>query len=229
MVTAIITAGGVGSRMNNNIPKQFIPIDNIPIILYTLKIFQDNTNIDKIVVACIPDWQPILRAYIEEFGITKIDKIVDGGATGFESIYNCFCKIKNNDNDIIIIHDGNRPLISDDIIDSNINEMKNNKATTTYIDIHDGIVNVDASLNIVKSDLRREYIKSTQTPHCFKYVVLKDIFEKTKDMSKYISLADAAVNYGYYVKLVKGSEINFKITTQNDLEMFKVLKKVKMK
>ena len=96
---------------------------------------------------------------------------------------------------------------------------KYNCATTTYIDVNDGIVRVDSNLNIQKSDLRREDIKSTQTPHSFNYKNLKELFGKIFDSSQYISLADAALNLGYDVKLVRGSELNFKITMPNDLKI----------
>jgi 2-C-methyl-D-erythritol 4-phosphate cytidylyltransferase len=224
MTTAILTAGGNGSRMQNNIPKQFITVNEIPILIYTLQQFQNNRHIDKIVVACIKEWQPVLRAYGKEFNISKLEKIVDGGATGIESIQNCFNTLEGNDSsDLIMIHDGNRPLVDDDIIEQNIEAAKKVGATTTYIDIHDGIVKVDDYLNIQKSDFKRDHIKSTQTPHCFKYETLKKIFPRIDNVNKYISLADAAANLGCDVALVKGSEINFKITTPNDLAIFEAI------
>lgn len=221
-VTAILTAGGVGSRMQKDIPKQFTTVNDIPIIIYTLRQFQKSEYIDKIVVACLKEWQPVLRAYSKEFNISKLQTIVEGGDTGIDSIYNAFNGLSDNDdNDIVVIHDGNRPLIDEQIIKNNIEMVKKyNCATTTYIDVNDGIVRVDPNLNIQKSDLRREDIKSTQTPHGFNYKNLKEIFSKITDSSWYISLADAALNLGYDVKLVKGSELNFKITTPNDLTLF---------
>lgn len=221
-VTAILTAGGVGSRMQKDIPKQFTTVNDIPIIIYTLRQFQKSEYIDKIVVACLKEWQPVLRAYSKEFNISKLQTIVEGGETGIDSIYNAFNGLSDNDdNDIIVIHDGNRPLVDEQIIKNNIEMVKKyNCATTTYIDVNDGIVRVDSNLNIQKSDLRREDIKSTQTPHSFNYKNLREVFGKIFDSSRYISLADAALNLGYDVKLVKGSELNFKITTPNDLILF---------
>lgn len=224
MTTAILTAGGTGSRMQNNIPKQFITVNEIPVIIYTLQQFQNNRNIDKIIVACVKEWQPVLRAYGKEFNISKLEKIIDGGESGIESIQNCFDALENSkEDDIVLVHDGNRPLVDDDVIERNIAAAKKVGVTTTYIDIHDGIVKVDDELNILKSDFKRESIKSTQTPHCFKYGVIKEIFPKIDRVSKYISLADAATNLGYDVALVKGSEINFKITTPNDLVLFEAI------
>lgn len=222
--TALLTAGGSGTRMQNNIPKQFITVNEIPIIVYTLQKFQNSKHVDKIIIACIEEWQTVLRAYSSEFNISKLEKIVIGGATGIESIRNCFNNIKNNDeNDIIIIHDGNRPLVDDDIIRRNIEAAKETGATTTYIDIHDGIVKIDDTFTVVKSDFKREHIKITQTPHCFKSKTLNDILPRIKNANKYISLADAATSFGYATSLVKGSELNFKITTPNDLTLFETI------
>lgn len=224
MTTVILTAGGTGSRMKNNIPKQFITVNEIPIIIYTLQQFQKNKDIDKIIIACIKEWQPVLRAYSTEFNISKLDAIVEGGSTGIESIKNCFDVLGScESDDIVLIHDGNRPLISDDIIEENIKAAKVTGATTTYIDIHDGIIKVNKLLDIQQADFKREYVKSTQTPHCFKYGVLKQIFPKIHDFNSYISLADAATKLGYKVGLVRGSEINFKITSPNDLVLFEAI------
>lgn len=224
MTTAILTAGGTGSRMQNNIPKQFITVNEIPIIIYTLQKFQSSPSIDEIIIACVKNWRPILEAYCKEFSITKLQKIVEGGPTGVESIKNCYDSIENaNQNDIILIHDGNRPLVDEDTIRRNIDSAIEQGSTTTYIDIHDGIIGVDQSLNIVNSELKREELKSTQTPHCFRYGVLEEIFSKISDPSSYISLADAATKLGYSLALVKGSEVNFKITSPNDLVLFEAI------
>lgn len=220
--TAILTAGGVGSRMQNNIPKQFLTVNNIPIIIYTLQQFQSNENVDNIVIACLDEWQPMLRAYVKEFDISKVSSIVEGGETGVDSIINCFNEIDEN-NEIVIIHDGNRPLVTDDIINDNLVAAREIGATSTYIDIHDGIVQVDDNLHAIPTDIKRQDIKSTQTPHAFKQSVLQDIINTIDDKNAYISLADAALKLGKNLTLVKGSETNFKITTQNDLTMFEAI------
>jgi 2-C-methyl-D-erythritol 4-phosphate cytidylyltransferase len=221
MTTAILTAGGTGSRMKNNIPKQFITVNEVPIIIYTLINFQKCDSISRIIIACLKEWQPILKAYIKEYRITKVIDVVEGGETGIDSIKNCFNAVTSTTADeIILIHDGNRPLVTEDIIKSNINDASKFGATSTYIDVHDGVVMVDDKLNITNSSIRREDIKSTQTPHTFKYNVLKDVFSRINNKNNFISLADAAAQFGYEVKLVKGSELNFKITTKNDLKIF---------
>ena len=216
--TAILTAGGIGSRMQNNIPKQFLTVNDIPIVIYTLQKFQNNKDIDRIIIACIEDWQPVLRAYSKEFNISKLDTIVSGGATGIESIKNAYKEV--DEGSIVLIHDGNRPLVDDEIISQSIKSAVEVGATTAYVDIHDGIIKVDEGLNITDTKLDRSQVKTTQTPHAFTYETLAQIFPKIDDPEKYISLADAAAKLGFDVALVKGSEINFKITTKSDLSMF---------
>jgi 2-C-methyl-D-erythritol 4-phosphate cytidylyltransferase len=225
MNVAILTAGGTGSRMNNKVPKQFITVNEIPIIIYTLEQFQNNKNVDKIIVACLKDWQPMLKAYKQEFNISKLEYIADGGATGLESIRNCVDMISGNLNkdDNLLIHDGNRPLIDDETINNSIKVCNKYGSAVTYIDINDGILAVDNDNNITDYNLSRENVKATQTPHAFKYSTISEIYNKIDDYSKYISVADAAGKMGYPLKLVYGSELNFKITTRGDLVIFKAI------
>ena len=113
MNIAILTAGGVGSRTHQDIPKQFIHVNNKPVIIYTLEAFQKHPNIDEICVAILEGWDQILWAYAKQFNITKLKYVVTGGSTGQESIFNGLSAIRNDhyDNDVVIIHDGNRPMI----------------------------------------------------------------------------------------------------------------------
>ena len=109
-VTAILTAGGVGSRMQKDVPKQFITVNDIPIIIYTLQQFQKSEYVDKIVIACLKEWQPILRAYSKEFNISKLQTIVEGGETGIDSIHNAFNGLSDDsDNDIVKFHINTAP------------------------------------------------------------------------------------------------------------------------
>ena len=119
MNIALLTAGGIGSRMQQEIPKQFLHVDNKPIIVYTLEAFQNNPNIDAIIVAVLERWEDILWAYAKQFNITKMKWVVVGGKSGQESIFNCLKKLEEEKIDLnsgIVIHDGNRPLITQDII-----------------------------------------------------------------------------------------------------------------
>ena len=124
MNIAILTAGGVGTRTYQDLPKQFINVDNKPIIIYTLEAFQQHPNIDEIYVACLEGWNMVLDAYAKQFNITKLKRIVTGGATGQESIYNAMQAVSEAHSDtsdiVVLIHDGNRPMVSQDVITDNI-------------------------------------------------------------------------------------------------------------
>ena len=120
---ALIIGGGVGARMHQDIPKQFINVKDVPVIIYTLRAFQQHPNVDAIEVVCLDGWHDILRAYAKQFGITKLENIVSGGETGLQSIRNGLYDIAkryDGDDDIVLIHDAIRPLVSQDIISDNI-------------------------------------------------------------------------------------------------------------
>ncbi len=127
MNLAVIFAGGVGKRMNNNSrPKQFLELNGKPVIIYTLELFDSHPQIDGIIVACVDGWTPFLERSISQFGLTKIKSIVPGGASGQESIYNGLCAAERYaaengaDDTIVLIHDGVRPLINQQTITDNI-------------------------------------------------------------------------------------------------------------
>ena len=133
---AMIIAGGIGARMHQDIPKQFINVKDKPVILYTLEAFQNHPNIDAIEVVCLEGWHDILRAYAKQFNITKLENIVVGGETGQDSIRNGLYDIAkryNDDNDIVLIHDSIRPMVSSEIISDNIRVCRKYGNATTVI------------------------------------------------------------------------------------------------
>ena len=140
MNIAILTAGGIGSRTHQDLPKQFITVDNKPIIVYTLEAFQQHPNIDEIYVSCLEGWNTVLDAYAKQFNITKLKRIVIGGATGQESIYNAMKAINEDHGEtgdiVVIIHDGNRPMVSQDVITDSIVKQKINGFRSNFL-VHD--------------------------------------------------------------------------------------------
>ena len=146
MNIAVIFAGGVGKRMRTvEKPKQFIEINNKPIIIYTLEHFENNDEIDAIVIACLESWIPYLKELIEKFNIKKVKKIVPGGETGQLSIYNGLCaakEISKTDKDIVLIHDGVRPLINSSLLTKNIECVKENGSSITAGIVKETIVNL---------------------------------------------------------------------------------------
>lgn len=224
---AILTAAGIGSRMNNNIPKQFITVEDKPIIIYTLEAFENHPSIDEIVVACLEGWIPVLTAYAKQYNITKLKHIIPGGETGQQSITNCLNLLKEKglgENDIVMVHDGNRPLISSSIISESI---------ASCISKGNGVAHVPCNEVIVKTSdqshcdeqLNRDFTKRTQTPHTFRFGKLYRAYQEMIRRGELSVVAPCSVmmKLGEEVFLSPGSELNFKITTQEDLEIFEAL------
>ena len=137
MNIAVIFAGGVGKRMRNvGMPKQFLKIHGMPIIIHTLQKFQECEEIDAITIACVETHIEYMEKLVEEYRITKVKKIVVGGTTGQESIYNALKaanELSNNEDDIVLIHDGVRPIIDSDLIVKNIENVKKNGSAISSV------------------------------------------------------------------------------------------------
>ena len=227
MNIVILTAGGIGSRTHQDLPKQFITVENKPIIIYTMQAFQQHPNIDEIYVSCLDGWSTILEAYAKQFNISKLKRIVTGGATGQESIYNSMRAIKEDHDTsdvILMIHDGNRPMISQDIITDNLVTQRIYGSAVTAIPTTE-VVFVSSDGVQSSQVLNRDELWRTQTPHSSKFDELwnaqnRAFSEGIHDMTASCSLMQY---YGYPTYFSKGSEKNFKITTVEDIEMMKAL------
>lgn len=228
MNIAILTAGGIGSRTHQDLPKQFITVDNKPIIIYTLEAFQQHPNVDEIYVACLEDWENILRAYAKQFNITKLKRIVLGGVTGQASIYNAMHAIKEDHNNtsevVVLIHDGNRPMVSQDVITDNIVKQKVYGSAVTVIPTTE-VVFVSSDGVTSNKVLNREELWRTQTPHAYKFDELWMVHCKAIEDGITNTAASCSLmqKYGYSTYFSKGSEKNIKITTVEDIEIFKAL------
>lgn len=228
MNIAILTAGGIGSRTHQDLPKQFITVDNKPIIIYTLEAFQQHPNIDEIYVACLEGWEAVLSAYAKQFNITKLKQIVIGGATGQASIYNAMRAVSeaySDTSDInVLIHDGNRPMVSQDIITDNIVKQKMYGSAVTVIPTTE-VVFVSQDGQISNEALNREELWRTQTPHAYKFDELWKVHNQAiKDgVTNTAASCSLMQKYGYTTYFSKGSEKNIKITTLEDIEIFKAL------
>lgn len=228
MNIAILTAGGIGSRTHQDLPKQFITINNKPIIIYTLEAFQMHPYIDEIYVSCLEGWEMVLEAYAKQFNITKLKRIVTGGETGQLSIYNGLSAIKQDYQDtkdiVVIIHDGNRPLVSQDIITNNLIIQKKYGSAVTAIPTTE-VVFVSKDGVDSENILNRDELWRTQTPHSYKFDKLWEthqlaLNDGVKNMAASCSLMQ---KYGSKSYFSKGSEKNLKITTIDDIEIFKAL------
>lgn len=226
MNIAILTAGGIGSRTHQDIPKQFLHVDNKPVIIYTLEAFQNHPNIDEICVAILEGWDQMLWAYAKQFNITKLKYVVTGGETGQESIYNGLCAIRkdHSDDDVVLVHDGNRPMIEAEIITDNLVKQKKYGSAVATIPCTEVVFVSENKLDSDKS-IPRENLQRTQTPHSYYLGELWDAHMQANKLgitntAASCSLMEALGKKTYFSK---GSEKNLKITTVEDLEIFKAL------
>ena len=225
---AILTAGGTGTRTHQDLPKQFLTVENKPIIIYTLETFQQHPSIDEIYVSCLEGWNAVLEAYAKQFNITKLKRIVTGGATGQESIYNGLKAIKednkNTDNIVVMIHDGNRPMLPQDVITDNIVKQKQYGSAVTVIPTTE-VVFVSKDGIESKDALNRDELWRTQTPHSYKFNELWETHNKAIEdgITNMAASCSLMQKYGYNTYFSKGSEKNIKITTVEDIEIFKAL------
>lgn len=228
MNIAVIFAGGVGKRMKTNgIPKQFLEVYGKPILIYTLEKFENNQNIDAIVVSCLEEKMDYCKKLVDKYEITKVRAIVKGGKTGQESIYNGLKaaeQISETDKDIVLIHDGVRPLIDDEIIDNNIKCVKENGSAITCVECKETVVILDDNDNI-KDVTDRSRSRLARAPQSF---YLKDILaahRKALEDGKtdVIDSCTLMRMYGKEVSIVIGKSENLKITTPDDYYMFKAM------
>ena len=227
MNIALIIAGGVGQRMGQDIPKQFINVDNIPVIVYTMAAFQKHPEIDAIEIVCIDGWHDVLYAYAKQFGISKLENVVSGGKNGQDSIRNGLIAISNRhsaDDDIVLIHDAIRPLVSQDIISDNIRVCRECGNAITVIPCNAAMLKTFDGIQS-ESQVPRDNLKETQTPQTF---FLKDIVNAHKEaLDKGIVASVASctmyIELGKKLYMCKGSEKNIKLTTVEDVEIFKAL------
>ncbi len=228
MNVALIIAGGSGSRMGQDIPKQFINVHDKPVIIYTLESFQNHPLIDSIEVVCIDGWHDVLKAYAKQFGITKLKWVVSGGQTGQESIRNGVYNLEGqiNGDDIVIIHDGIRPLVDSSILTDVINKCEQYGNAVTSLPYNEQIFIVDEnSPDTTTRFIPRETLRRVSTPQAYKFDLLNskyhEAFEKKIGIYGSSYTNTMMVELGVTLHFASGSEKNIKLTTKDDLEMFK--------
>lgn len=230
MNIALIIAGGCGKRMKQDIPKQFLSVNDKPVIVYTLEAFQRHPNIDAIVVVCIDGWHEILKAYCKQFNITKVVSIVSGGENGQASIKNGLDEINNkfNEDDIVLVHDAIRPLVSDEIISDCIVKCNEKGSAIAAIPCAEAMLITDGKVES-KESFDRDKLMRTQTPQTFKLKKLLWAHDEAKKRGITNSVASCTlmVELGEKVYFSLGSEKNLKLTTPTDLDIFKALLDVK--
>lgn len=226
MNIALIKAGGVGSRMGAPVPKQFVTIQDKPIIIYTMEQFQSHPSIDGIIVICVEGWHDILRDYARRFGITKLLKVVDGGSTSLRSIKNGVLSMSNYSNDdIILVHDGNRPLISQDIISDVIVECEKHNSAVAAIPCTDEVMVLSGDFYGSEKFMNRKELFRIQTPDAYRLEVLRALFSQaTEEQLDNIGATNTLmIDQGGTVHFAKGSELNIRLTTQEDITKCRAL------
>lgn len=225
----ILLAGGVGKRMQMEIPKQFIEVEGKPIIAYSLENFQRNPQIEKIVVICVKDWIKQLKEIVEKYSLSKVKWIIEGGSTGHDSIRNgvFFLRDKTAPDDYIIVHDAVRPVLPQKAIDEVIRVAHDKGNASSSIACHPPIVYTDDFESGIK-DVDREHVMLTASPQAFKYSLALKCYERAEQENRhdFTFTSSLLIHCGERVYFAKGTTSNIKITTKEDLALFGALLKV---
>lgn len=230
MNVALITAAGKGERTGQDIPKQFLHIENKPVIIYTLEAFQRHPYVDRILVVCLDGWHDILKAYAKQFNITKLFLVVSGGESVQESLRNGVYALEDicSCNDNVIIHDGVRPLVEEGVLSDVIVKCDEHGNAVTSLPYNEQIFVKDDDMSS-KKYLPRDTLQRVQTPQCYKYEKLlwgyREAFEKGIGIYGSAYTNTMMVDLGERLYFANGSEKNLKVTTVEDIEIFKALLK----
>jgi 4-diphosphocytidyl-2-methyl-D-erithritol synthase len=226
MNIALLTAAGVGNRMHLDIPKQFLYIEGKPVILYTMEAFQKHPQIDAIIVVTLQNWEETVRAYAKDYGIYKLKWVAIGGKTGQESIKNGVEELAKycDKNDVIMVHDGNRPFVSDEIISDSLATFKEYGSAVAAMPCIEAIFrSPDGKAS--DDSIPRNQLFRTQTPHTYTLEKMLWAHKKAEELGIENTTATCVLMQmlGKRVYFSKGSDKNIKLTTQDDLDIFKAM------
>lgn len=231
MNIAVIIASGSGHRMNQDIPKQFLNVYDKPVIIYTLEGFQKHPEIDAIEVVCLDGWHDMLWAYAKQFGIEKLKWIIPGGETAQESIRNGVFGLKDicSPEDTVVIHDGIRPMVEDFVLSDVLIKCKQYGNAVTSLPYNEQIFVADDENSTVRY-IPRDTLRRVSTPQAYRYDKLLWAYEKAFSEGIGIQAATYAntlmTDLGERLYFAVGSEKNIKLTTKDDLELFKAYMKM---
>lgn len=226
MNVALILAGGSGKRTEQDVPKQFINICDKPIIIYTLEAFEKHPDIDAILVTCLEGWQEILSAYARQYGITKLKWVITGGENGQTSTRNGIYALRDvcGKEDIVLIHDAIRPMVTQEIISDCIAQCKRYGSGLSAIRCQETIVRTDDGMKGNKGIDRSEVMR-VQTPQAYLYKKALRAHEEAlrRGITDSVYMNTMMLELGEEVYFSIGSNKNIKITTLDDIDMFKAL------
>lgn len=228
MTVAIIIAGGVGSRMGADVPKQFVQVNGKPVLFYTLEAFERHPMVDAIELVLIDGWEDTVWAYARKYGISKLKWIVKGGATGQESIRNGVFGLEGKcaADDVVIIHDGIRPLVDAAVLDDVIQKARQFGNGVTSMPYNEQIFLVDAKRpDTTVKYIPRETLRRVATPQAYKFELLDEkyheAFEKKIGIYGSSYTNTMMTELGVRLYFAAGSDRNIKLTTPGDIEIFK--------
>lgn len=226
MNIALIIAGGSGNRMHQDIPKQFLTVNERPVIIYTLEAFERHPEIDAIAVVCIEGWEQVLWAYAKQFNITKLRYVIPGGENGQASIRNGVYELEKyfSEDDIVLIHDAIRPMVSAEIISDCIRITARYGNAITVIPCAEAMMQTEDGV-ISTGSYPRGKLKRTQTPQGFRIGNICDLHRRALEQGITNSVASCTlvIEMGEQVYFSVGSEKNIKLTTIDDIDIFKAL------
>ena len=226
MNIALLTAAGLGSRMRLDVPKQFLHIEGKPVILYTMEAFQRHPQIDAMIVVTLENWKETVSAYARDYGIGKLRWIATGGETGQESIRKGIEELARycGKEDVIMVHDGNRPFVSEEIISDSLATYKKYGNAVAAMPCVEAIFrSMDGRAS--NDSIPREQLFRTQTPHTYE---LGKLLWAHKEAEKR-KIRDTAATcvlmqmLGETIHFSRGSDKNLKLTTQDDLDIFRAM------
>lgn len=220
-IIAIIPAAGKGLRSGLATPKQFVKINGKEIIVYTLQTFQKNKNINKIIIASEPEYFSLLIRIVKKYKLSKVKLIVEGGATRQQSVYNALLSSKADNDDLLVVHDAARAMLPDHVLTNAIQVANKKGNSLVCIKAKDTLVKAKSS---VITYLNRDEVYYVQTPQIFKYKDLSKALRKA-EKEKYLGTDESMLvkKIGKKINIAEGSVFNFKITTREDVELFRKL------
>ena len=229
MNIALIIAGGSGQRTNQDIPKQFLSINDKPLIIYTLEAFQFHRAIDSILIVCIEGWREAMGAFARQFNITKLRTIVAGGKTRHESVKAGIdaLEIMNvtiKEDDILLIHDANRPLVSVETIDDCLESVKEYGACVPVLPCYDWMLLTEDGKTSTESVDKGKLVRA-QSPEASTFGKIKWAYDRIEldNISNLSGLSSILIALGETIHLSKGSERLMKVTTAEDFELIKAV------
>ena len=223
MHIALVLAGGSGSRMGQDIPKQFIHVNNRPIIIYTLAMLQAQACIDRIVVVCVEGWEQVLRGYAAQFNITKLTDIVPGGGTRYDSTRRGMEALQAADDDVIVVHDAVRPLVTAESLADVVRvcaQYDNAMAVIDCVDTMYARTTPTATSEVVE----RANLVRGQTPEAVTGRRMREMYARADARGLQLDSISALQNaLGWAIHFAQGSPRNLKLTRVEDIDLFKAL------